>query len=55
VAVESIIAALHNTLDYVREQDKRETRVIPHRLSAATQSAPSAVEGRPVLNIAQSA
>jgi cell division initiation protein len=55
VAVESIIAALHNTLEYVREQDQRETRVIVHRLSAATQSAPSTVEGRPVLNIAQSA
>jgi cell division initiation protein len=40
VAVESIIAALHNTLEYVREQDQRETRIIPHR---------------PLLNVAQSA
>ena len=40
VALESIIAALHNTLEYVREQDQRETRVIPHR---------------PLLNVAQSA
>jgi cell division initiation protein len=55
VALESIIAALHNTLDYVREQDQREARVIPHRLSAAAQSAPSTAEGRAVLNIAQSA
>jgi len=55
VALESIIAALHNTLDYVREHDQREARVIPHRLTATTQSAPSTVEGRAVLNIAQSA
>lgn len=40
VALESIIAALHNTLEYVREQDHRETRVIQHR---------------PLLNVAQSA
>ena len=40
VALESIIAALHNTLDYVREQGQRETRIIPHR---------------PLLNVAQSA
>jgi cell division initiation protein len=40
VALESIIAALHNTLEFVREQEQRETRVIPHR---------------PLLNIAQSA
>jgi cell division initiation protein len=40
VAVESIIAALHNTLEYVREQGQRETRIIPHR---------------PLLNVAQSA
>jgi cell division initiation protein len=40
VALESIIAALHNTLEVVREQEQRETRVIPHR---------------PLLNIAQSA
>jgi cell division initiation protein len=40
VALESIIAALHNTLEYVREQDQRETRIIPHR---------------PLLNVAQSA
>ena len=31
VALESIIAALHNTLEYVREQDQREKRIIPHR------------------------
>jgi cell division initiation protein len=31
--VESTIAALHNTLDFIREQDRREheDRVIPHR------------------------
>ena len=40
VALESIIAALHNTLEFVREQDQREHRVIPHR---------------PLLNVAQSA
>ena len=40
VALESIIAALHNTLEYVREQDQREKRIIPHR---------------PLLNVAQSA
>jgi cell division initiation protein len=31
VALESIIAALHSTLEYVREQEQRETRVIQHR------------------------
>ena len=40
VALESIIAALHSTLEYVREQGQRETRIIPHR---------------PLLNVAQSA
>jgi cell division initiation protein len=40
VAVESIIAALNNTLEYVREQDQREKRITPHR---------------PLLNVAQSA
>jgi cell division initiation protein len=40
VALESIIAALHNTLEFVREQEQRETRMIPHR---------------PLLNVAQSA
>ncbi len=40
VAVESIIAALNNTLEFVREQDQREKRIIPHR---------------PLLNVAQSA
>jgi cell division initiation protein len=40
VALESIIAALNNTLEFVREQQQRETRVIPHR---------------PLLNVAQSA
>jgi cell division initiation protein len=41
VALESIIAALHNTLEFVREQDQREHhRVIPHRA---------------ILNVAQSA
>jgi cell division initiation protein len=29
--VESTIAALHNTLDFIREQDRREDRVVPHR------------------------
>jgi cell division initiation protein len=48
VALESIIAALHNTLEFVREQDQREHRVIPHR-------APASIESRPMLNIAQSA
>jgi cell division initiation protein len=40
VALESIIAALHNTLEFVREQDQREHRIIHHR---------------PMLNVAQSA
>jgi cell division initiation protein len=32
VALESIIAALHNTLEFVREQDQREQhRIVPHR------------------------
>jgi len=31
VALESIISALHNTLEFVREQDQREGRVLPHR------------------------
>ena len=35
-----IIAALHNTLEFVREQDQREHRVMPHR---------------PLLNVAHSA
>jgi len=52
VALESIIAALHNTLEFVREQDQRETRIIPHRPVSNTQ--PSVVEGR-LLNVAQSA
>ena len=30
-SLESIISALHNTLDFVREQDSREHRVVPHR------------------------
>ena len=38
--LESIIAALHNTLEFVREQEQREHRVIPHR---------------PMLGVAQSA
>lgn len=29
--LESIIAALHNTLEFIREQEQRETRVVPHR------------------------
>ena len=29
--LESIIAALHNTLEFVREQEQREQRVVPHR------------------------
>jgi cell division initiation protein len=29
--VESTIAALHNTLDFIREQDHREQRAVPHR------------------------
>jgi cell division initiation protein len=33
LALESIIAALHNTLEFVREQDQREHRVVPHRPS----------------------
>jgi cell division initiation protein len=40
VALESIIAALHNTLEFVREQDQREHRIVPHR---------------PLLNVVQSA
>ena len=28
--LESIISALHNTLDFVREQQQREQRVVPH-------------------------
>lgn len=35
VSVESIISTLHNTLDFIREQEQRERlpeRVIPHRL-----------------------
>ena len=40
VALESIIAALHSTLEFVREQQQRETRIIPHR---------------PLLTVAQSA
>ena len=40
VALESIIAALHNTLDFIREQGQREVRVITHR---------------PMLGVAQSA
>lgn len=40
VALESMIAALHNTLDFVREQEQREHRVIQHR---------------PMLGVAQSA
>jgi cell division initiation protein len=56
VALESIIAALHNTLEFVREQDQREQhRIIPHRPSTLAQGAPSSVEGRPMLNVAQSA
>ncbi len=30
-SLESIISALHNTLDFVREQDSREQRVVAHR------------------------
>jgi cell division initiation protein len=40
VALESIIAALHSTLEFVREQQQREPRIIPHR---------------PLLTVAQSA
>jgi len=40
VMLESIIAALHHTLQFVREQEQREHRVIPHR---------------PLLSVAQSA
>jgi len=40
VALESIIAALHNTLDFIRDQDQREHRVVAHR---------------PLLGVAQSA
>ena len=29
--LESIISALHNTLDFVREQDQRESRLVAHR------------------------
>jgi cell division initiation protein len=40
VALESMIAALHNTLEFVRDQEPRETRIIPHRpLLAVAQSA----------------
>jgi len=40
VALESIIAALHNTLEFVREQDQREQhRVIAHRPSTLVHSA----------------
>ena len=31
VALESIISALHNTLEFVREQDQREGRLFTHR------------------------
>ena len=70
VTLESIISALHNTLEFIREQDQREPhRVIPHRTSAIahpstelgqtanpskSQGVPS-VEGRPILNVVQSA
>jgi len=30
-SLESTIAALHNTLDFIREQDRREDRVVSHR------------------------
>jgi cell division initiation protein len=40
MALESMIAALHSTLEFVREKDQRETRVIPRRpLLAVAQSA----------------
>jgi len=40
MALESMIAALHSTLDFVREHDQRETMVIPHRpLLVVAQSA----------------
>jgi cell division initiation protein len=29
-SLESIIAAVHNTLDFIREQEQREQRVVPH-------------------------
>jgi cell division initiation protein len=29
--LESIIAALHNTIEFIREQEQREQRVVPHR------------------------
>ena len=29
--IESSIAMLHNTLDFIREQERRENRVVPHR------------------------
>jgi cell division initiation protein len=40
-SVESTIAALHNTLDFIREQDRREheDRVIPHRPKIAVAGA----------------
>ena len=43
VALESIIAALHNTLEFVREQDQRE-RIgsSPHRTSCSAVGAQSA-------------
>src|SRR5262245_14448849 len=42
VTLESIISALHNTLEFIREQDQREPqRIIPHRA--------------PILNVVQSA
>jgi cell division initiation protein len=39
--LESIISALHNTLEFIREQDTREHRVVPHRprLEVAAHSA----------------
>jgi cell division initiation protein len=39
VALESIISALHNTLEFVREQDQREHRVVQHRPRDIAQSA----------------
>jgi cell division initiation protein len=36
VALESIIAALQNTLEFVREQDQRDNRVVPMRTMAET-------------------
>jgi cell division initiation protein len=55
VALESIIAALQHTLVFIREQEHREPRIIPHRLSTVAHGVPSSVEGRPLLNVAQSA